>query len=103
MSTNRLHADLRREELLRVALDVAERDGWANITHASVAAAAGVSAPLVVARLGTKTNLLRDVMRRAVSDRRVRVVAEGLARGNTQARKADEALRVMASEWVRDA
>jgi hypothetical protein len=67
------------------------------------AQAAGVSNGLVVARLGTKTELLRSVMRAAVRDSVVAVVAEGLAVGDKHARKADAALRDLAAAWVRAA
>ena len=71
----RLDPKDRTNELLDVALQIAERTGWRNLTHASVAAAAGVSNGLVVARLGTKQEMLRAVMRRAVNRGVVPVVA----------------------------
>ena len=99
----RLDPKGRTNELLDVALQIAERTGWRNLTHASAAAAAGVSNGLVVARLGTKTELLRDVMRRAVNRGVVPVVAEGLAVGDKHAKRAGEALREAAAQHVRSA
>ena len=101
--TTHLKPDVRANELLDVALDLAARTGWRSLTHTSVAQAAGVSPALVVLRLGTKTELLRDVMRRAVNRGVVPVVAEGLAVGDKHAKRAGEALREAAAQHVRSA
>ena len=103
MGAERMPVPDRTNDLLNVALDLAQRSGWRNLTHAAVAQAAGVSNGLVVARLGTKTEMLRDVMRRAVNRGVVPVVAEGLAVGDRHARRAGEALRAAAAEHVRSA
>lgn len=99
----RLDPKDRTNELLDAALQLAERTGWRTLTHAAVAAHAGVSQGLVVARLGTKTEMLRDVMRRAVNRGVARVVAEGLAVGDKQAKRASPALREEAAQHVRSA
>lgn len=101
--TKRLQPDVRREALLDHALGLAERHGYATLTHQAIAAAAQVSQGLVVARLGTKAQMLRDVMRRAVASGNVRVVAQGLARRDPHAMRADSALRELAAQWVRGA
>jgi AcrR family transcriptional regulator len=100
MTHTRLDPDARADQLLDVALDLAASTGWATLTHAAVAARAGVSQGLVVARLGTKPDMLRSVMRRAVLRDNVRVVAEGLARGDRHARRASPALREAAAKLM---
>lgn len=101
--THRTEPSVRAEQLLDVALKLAAANGWRTLTHAAVASAAGVSQGLVVARLGTKAQMLRDVMRAAVRTRTVAVVAEGLALQDRQACKADEGLRALAAAWVKNA
>lgn len=101
MTHTRLDPKRRTDELLAVALRLAAANGWRTLTHADVAQAAGVSPGLVVARLGTKTSMLRDVMRAAVREGVVAVVAEGLAVSDKQAMRADEQLRERAAQWVR--
>lgn len=101
--TNHLDPKERTEHLIRVALDVARRDGWRSLTHASVASAAMVSPALVVARLGTKPAMLRTVMRAAVRQRVAAVVAQGLAVGDKHACSADAALREECAALVRNA
>ena len=101
--TKRLDPKARTVELLATSLRLARTHGWHSLTHASVAAAAGVSVGLVVARLGTMDALRRSVMRAAVRDRCAAVVAQGLAVGDKHARRADEALRAEAADRVRAA
>jgi AcrR family transcriptional regulator len=100
---SRLDPKDRTNELLDVALGLAHAHGWRNLTHSAIAQSAGVSPALVVARLGTKQQLLRDVMRRAVARSVVAVVAEGLAVGDKHAKRADPALREKAAQHVRSA
>ena len=97
----RLDPEKRTDELIEVALKLAAAEGWRKLTHAAVARAAGVSQGLVVARLGTMDQVRRAVMRAAVRQRIVSVVAEGLAVRDKHAAKADEELRALAAEWVR--
>lgn len=93
----------RTRELLAVAVNVAAAHGWRTLTREGIAVAAGVSPGLVSARLGTMDALRRSVMRAAVRERVVAVVAEGLALRDKQACKADEGLRALAAAWVRAA
>lgn len=87
-------------ELLAVALKLAARTGWRTLTRDAIAQAADVSPGLVSARLGTMDAMRRSVMRRAVVERCVPVVAEGLVHGDRYARRADDALRAAAAAWV---
>jgi AcrR family transcriptional regulator len=90
----------RTRELLAVALELAATRGWRSITRDDIAVAAGVSPALVSARLGTMDALRRSVMRHAVVQRCVPVVAQGLAVKDRQAMRADETLRAAAAQWV---
>lgn len=90
----------RAASLLAVAVSLAHRKGWHSLTHESIATAAGVSPSLVKLRLGPIGTLRRAVMREAVRQRQVRVVAQGLAAGDRTARTADAALRRECGDWV---
>jgi len=96
----RLDPKDRTRQLLDAALALAARDGWANLTRDGIAVAAGVSFALVTQRLGTMDQIRRSVMRLAVQRRVVAVVAEGLARKDKHAARADEALRAECAAWV---
>ena len=95
--------EVRTARLIDVALGLAAADGWRSLTRERIALAAGVSPALVSARLGTMEQLRRSVMRAAVRQRVVAVVAEGLALRDKHAMAADEELRALAAEWVRQA
>lgn len=90
----------RTRDLLAVALRLAAADGWRALTRDGIARAAGVSYALVTVRLGTMDAIRRAVMRLAVKERCVAVVAEGLVAGDKHARKADAELRALAAAWV---
>lgn len=90
----------RADALLKVAVNEAAAKGWRVLTHDDVARAAGVSRPLVVARLGTKTEMLRKVMRAAVREGVVAVVAEGMLVRDKHAAKASADLKARAVAWV---
>ncbi len=96
--TKRLDTTVRTEQLLAAALAEAQRCGWRQMTREGIASAAGVSPGLVSARLGTMDALRRSVMRQAIKQRVLRIVAEGLVARDRHALAADEALRRAAME-----
>lgn len=98
--TNRLSPEKRAADLLHVAVQVAEAHGLGGLTREAIALHAGVSPALVTARLGTMAELRRSVMRQAVRLRCVAVVAEGLARRDPHALKADADLKELCGAWV---
>lgn len=98
--TSRQHPRDRATDLLHHAVAVAAEHGWENLTREAVAQRAGVSPALVSARLGTMENLRRSVMRAAVRDGVVPVVAQGIARGDKRAMAAGPALRAAVVEWM---
>lgn len=95
-----MNPDDRARSLLAAAVRDAAAKGWKTLTHQRVADAAGVSPALVKQRLGTKTQMLRRVMRAAVLERSVPVVAEGLALRDPHAMKAPVDLKKLAAAWV---
>ena len=97
----RLLPEIRAADLLAAALRVATRNGWRTLTREAVATEAQVSPGLVSLHLGTVDNMRRDVMRAAIRERCVRVVAEGLALNDRHARKAPDELKLAAAEWVK--
>ena len=98
MTTNRLDPKDRRALLLQTAVKCAERDP--NFTFRDVAEAGGVTVPLVIKYLGNKTSMLRHVMREAIAQENVPVVARGLVAGNAHARKAPDALRERCQQYL---
>lgn len=97
MTQSRLPKGERRAEILQAALDLAVTKGVDKVTQADVAKRVGVTHTLVIHYFGTVTQLRRDVMRAAVKDRIVPIVARGIALRDPHALKADDALRALAA------
>lgn len=94
VSKNRVHPSLRAESLLSTAVDLAVTHGYnAKGLRKVIAEEAGVSESLVFARLGTMANMQRDIMRRAIDTKSLRIIAQGLAAGDPHARKAPQELK----------
>jgi len=94
----RLDPDTRRQAILKAALDHSATHGWANLTRESAALAAGVSPGLVSFYYLTTANLRAEVMRAAIDQRVLRVVADGLACRDLVALAAPVELRAAAFE-----
>lgn len=86
------HKD-RTNQLIAAALVVAEREGYMTMTREQIAAEAQCSPGLVSLHLGTMPAMRRMVMRAAVRQRVLRVVAQGLAMRDPVALKADATVR----------
>lgn len=74
--------------ILTAAVAVAEREGFGRMTRAAIADQAQCGDSTVSYFFSTMTQLRRDVMRHAVQNAVLKIVAEGLATGNTHAAKA---------------
>lgn len=86
----------RKAEILQAALHCAAKHGFTTFTREHVANAAGVSPASVNVYFHTMANLRRDVMRAAVRDRVLGVVAQGLVMRDRHALKAPADLRAEA-------
>lgn len=89
----RMKQDARRDQILGIALQIAERDGFNTLRRDAVAAEAGVATGQVNHMFGTMTQLCRAVMRAAVHREVLPVIAQGLALGDKEAHKAPEWLK----------
>ena len=94
---------VRKNDILAAALKVAEASHYKYMTRKQVADEAGVSGPLVQHYFGTMVQLRRDVMRKAVRDVNLLVIAQGLVAGEKHAKGAQEVHKVAALELVRGA
>lgn len=89
----KMQARERIAQILRAALDVAPRVGYSKLTREDIARKANIPASLVSYHLGTMTELRRQIMREAVRTECLPVIAQGLAVGDRQARKAPAELK----------
>jgi len=93
----RLPPDERRAELLDVALNLAKRKGYLNLTRDGLALAAKCSQGLVTKRFGTMEKLRKEVMRAAVARGVLEVVAQGIAAKDPVAMRAPSELKAQAA------
>lgn len=87
----------RRAELLDVALTLAKRRGYLNLTRDALADAAGCSQGLVTKRFGSMAKLRKEVMRAAVNLEVLEVIAQGIAAKDPVAMRAPAELKARAA------
>lgn len=96
VSKKRTSPELRKDHILSVALKEAESVGFDNLTLMGVAEAAGLAHSTISKYFGTMAQLRADVMRRAVKTNNLKVIAQGLIKGDRQAKKATDEVRAEA-------
>lgn len=89
----RLKPDDRKGQIMDAALKVASLPGgWAKLTREAVAREAGCTDGLVSKYYGTMITFRRSIMRAAINQENLQVLAQGVAAGDPYAKKADPAL-----------
>lgn len=106
----RLLPDVRREQILTAALNVASANGFANLTRDGVAIEAGVAQGQINRMYATMTQLKTAIMRAAVNTLRdtkndydpniMNIVAYGLVNRHTEALKAPDEIKKAVIESV---
>jgi AcrR family transcriptional regulator len=82
----RLDKNLRRQEILEAAVRIAEKcGGFNNLTRLNVANEASCSEALISRYFGTMPQFKHDIMRVAIKDRNLAIIAQGIGMGNHQA------------------
>ncbi|HWI02368.1 MAG TPA: TetR family transcriptional regulator [Acidimicrobiales bacterium] len=89
----RLAPNVRKEQILAAALRRAKVQGYNRVTREQIAADAGCAPGLVSNYFGTMVSLRRDIMRAAIRERVLPVIAQGLAAHDPHARKAPDELK----------
>ena len=80
MPVKRRPEDVRREQILQAAFDIASQEGIAGLTVRAVAARAGISHALVLFHFGRKERLVRELLDRVVGGTAVLHVSDDVAR-----------------------
>lgn len=96
----RMKPEARRENILAVAMDIAIKQGYDNVTRERIATQAGISTGLVNHAFSTMTKLRRAVMRAAIQRELLPIVAKGIAEGCSIAHGADNTLKSRAMRWM---
>jgi AcrR family transcriptional regulator len=90
----------RHDEILAAAVRLSVTTGYTRVTRNDIALAAGCSPALVSEMFGTVVCLRRDIMRAAVANHVLPVIAQGLALRDPHALRAPAELRVLAAESI---
>ena len=95
MSRSRLTAPIRSDQIVEVALALAARPGstWQSVTRDQIGRVCGITGQAVMHHFTDIAQLRRSIMRAAVRRENLKVIAQGLAAGDPQARKAGVGLR----------
>lgn len=96
MTTQRLDPKDRKRRILSAALSLAARNGYNRITRDAIAQAADCAPGLVSNYFGTMTALRRDIMRAAIREQELAVVAQGIVAKDPHALKASPELKQQA-------
>ncbi len=91
----RMKPEQRREQLLKAAVELSKKHGYDRITHQDIAEHCGVTKGLVV-NYWTMTQLRRQIIRKAIQDEVLEVIAQGLIKGDRHAQKASTDLKTKA-------
>ena len=100
IKVKRAKKDMRRDAILRAAVELSRKKGYMSVTRSDIAEAAGVSPALVTLYAKTIPQLRRDIMRYAVQNGVLEVIAQGLAARDGHAQKASVELQRQAMESV---
>lgn len=87
---SRLEPAVRKDQILAAAVELAKLRGYGSVTRDGIAAHAGCSTGLVTKYFSTMTQLKRSIMRVAVKNHILSIIAQGLAAQDPHARKAPE-------------
>ena len=94
MTKKRLQPDDRKRQILTAAIRVAARPGgWAKLTRDAVAKEADCAEGLPSKYFGTMISFRRAIMRAAIHDWNLSIIAQGLAAGDKVAMIAVDALK----------
>ncbi len=96
MTKKRFKPEIRKESIIAAALDLAEDTHYREVTRDQIGRRIGVTGTAVMYHFGTMQQLRREVMRAAVKQERLQVIAQGLTCNDVHADRASEALQLRA-------
>ena len=96
----RYKPEIRKALVITAALGLAERGHFLQLTRAAIAQAAGVTGSAIQYHFHTMDQLRGDVMRAAIKQERLAVIAQGLTCGDDRAGRVSPELRARALAGV---
>lgn len=102
VTKTRIDPELRKDQILNIAIEMAKTGGYHKISRDSIAKKAGVSQGLVSNSFHTMKQLRRAIMRAAIHRKIPEIVAQGIANQDDQAKKAPPELKKQALDLLAD-
>jgi AcrR family transcriptional regulator len=93
MKSKKFSASIRRRQIIDAAIRLAIKCGYQNVTRNAVAEEAGVSHGLVNTYFSTMPQLKRALMRAAIAQEIVEIIAQGLGAKDADALKVSDELK----------
>lgn len=90
-----------QRKIIAAGLTLASAKGYQNVTRADLAAATGLAPATISWHYHTMAQFKRALMRAAVEQRSLRVIAQGLAASDAYAKRAPQELRDAAAKSIR--
>lgn len=96
MTHIRLKPKERKKDIITAALKVAEDSNYLTLTCQNIAAEAGCARSSVIHYFGTMVQLRRSIIRAAIKEENLTVIAQGLVSNDKHALKANKKLKIKA-------
>ena len=100
VNKKRVNPELRKENILNAAIELAKAVGYYKVTRDDIAERAGVSMGLVSRYFGNMHQLRKAIMRSAVKQDIPEIVAQGIVNGDSFALKAPPELKNRAADFI---
>lgn len=99
VNRSRMHPALRKEHILNSAIELAETEGYNNISRDAIAEKAGITGSLV-SQYFTMSGLRIELMEQAVNTENLTVIAQGIINKHPRIKFISEALKKKAIKHI---
>lgn len=96
----RLTPMARRQQLLNVALILAEKIGYQKVSQYTIAKYLGISLNLTIYHFNNMSELRHAIMRAAIERKIIPIIAQGIGAQDVHAHKAPDDLKKQAIEFL---
>jgi len=93
-------ADLRKGQILGIAVELAKKSSYMKVRRSEIARQADIADATVSKYFNTMTQLRRDIMRVAIRDNILEIIAQGLVERDKHAQKATQEQRTAAAKLI---
>lgn len=88
-----MSAKVKKHDLLLVAVEMAKKHGYTNITRDGIAYEAGVAMGTVTNQLGTMKQIKKAIVRHAIRNEVLPIIVQALCNGDERAKRIDNGLK----------